>query len=139
MGADARLHPLLASFPISIADGTRPAHSPVRFAFVDEGLLTIEKFLRFISAAEPLLRAIGSFEVVYVALSAFHFISAKTAFWTRFEKAPPVSPRLFEDDVRSVAEKPRVALQPRFTTLLLGYSYPILQRSEVRGSERVRI
>jgi hypothetical protein len=138
MGDDARLHPLLASFPISTADRTRPAQSPVRSAFIDEGLLTIEKFLRFLSAAQPLLRAVGSFEVVYVSLSAFHFEAAKAAFWSRFGKASPVSPRLFEDDVRSLAAHPPVALQPRFTTLLLGYSYPILQRSEVRGSERVR-
>jgi hypothetical protein len=139
MGDEARLHPLLASFPISIADRTRPAQSPVRFAFIDEGLLTIEKFLRYLSAAEPLLRAVGSFEVVYVSLSASHFEAAKEAFWSRFRKDSPASPGLFEDDARPVAAPPRVALQPRFTTLLLRYSYPILQRSEIRGSERVRI
>jgi len=139
MGADARLHPLLASFPISIVDRNRPAQSQVRFAFIDEGLLTIEKFLRFLSVSEPLFRTLGSFEVVYVSLSAFHFEAAKAAFWTRFGKASPASPRLFEDDDRSVAAQPRIALQPRLTTLLLGYSYPILQRSESRGSERVRI
>ena len=136
---DARLHPLLESFPISLTDRSQPARSPMRFAFIEEGLLTVEKFLRFLSAADPLLRAVGSFEVVYVAVSAFHFEAAQAAFWDRFTKVSLPSPRLFDDDVRSVAAQPRVTLQPRLTTLLLGYSYPILQRSEVRGSDKVRI
>lgn len=136
---DGCLHPLLASFPISLADRTRPVQSSVRFAFIDEGLLTIEKFLRFLSATDLLLRAVGGFEVVYVSVSASHFEAAKAAFWSRFAKVSPPSPRLFDDGVRSVAEQPRVTLLPQFTTLLLGYSYPILQRSEVRGSGRVRI
>jgi hypothetical protein len=139
MDGDARLHPLLASFPISLTDRSQPIQSSVRFAFIDEGLLTVEKFLRFLSAADPLLRAVGSFEVVYVAVSGFHFEAAKAAFWNRFARVSPSSPRLFDEDVRSVATQPRVTLQPRLTTLLLAYSYPILQRSEVRGSERVRI
>jgi hypothetical protein len=137
--SDGSLHPLLASFPISLNDRTRPLQSSVRFAFIDEGLLTIEKFLRFLSIADPLLRAVGSFEVVYASVSASHFEAAKAAFWNRFSVAPPRSPRLFDDDVREVAAQPRIALQSRFTTLLLGYSYPILQRSEVRGSARVRV
>lgn len=136
--SDGGLHPLLASFPISLSDRTRPIQSSVRFAFIDEGLLTIEKFLRFLSAADLLLRAVGSFEVIYVSISATHFEAAKAAFWKRFTKASSPSPGLFEDDVRPIAAQPRVTLQPQFTTLLLGYSYPILQRSEVRGSVKVR-
>jgi hypothetical protein len=139
MDGDARLHPLLASFPISLTDRTQPARSPMRFAFIDEGLLTVEKFLRFLSAAAPLLCAVGNFEVVYVALSAFHFEAAKAAFWNRFARVSSSSPKLFDEDARSIVAQPRVTLQARFTTLLLGYSYPILRRSEVRGSERVRI
>jgi len=137
--ADSCLHPLLASFPISLSDRTRPTQSSVRFAFIDEGLLTIEKFLRFLSVADLLLRAVGSFEVVYVSVSAFHFEAAKAAFWSRFSVAPPRNQKLFDEDVRPVAVQPRVALQPRFTTLLLGYSYPVLQRSEIRGSAGVRV
>jgi len=133
------LHPLLASFPISLADRTRPAHSPVRFAFIDEGMVTVEKFLRFLSVADPLLRAVGNFETVYAAVSDSHFADAKAAFWKRFAGDSRRNPGLFDEDSRSVAVEPRVPLQPRFTTLLLSYSYPILQRSEVRGSERVRI
>ena len=137
-GDNGGLYPLLASFPISLADRTQPAQSPVRFAFIDEGLTTIEKFLRFLAVAEPLLHAVGSFEMVYAAVSDSHFGEAKAAFWKRFSGDPRRSPRLFDEDSRSVAVQPRVSLQPRFTTLLLGYSYPILQRSEVRGSARVR-
>jgi hypothetical protein len=138
-GSDGCIHPLLASFPIALSDRTRPAQSSVRFAFIDEGLLSIEKFLRFLSAADLLLRAVGSFEVVYVSVSDFHFEAAKEAFWNRFAKVSSPSPRLFDEDVRQVAAHSRVTLQPRFTTMLLGYSYPVLQRSEAKGSERVRI
>lgn len=137
--SDGRLHPLLAAFPISLTDRNRPARSPMRFAFIDEGLSTIEKFLRFLSAADLLLRVAGSFEVIYVSVSASHFEAAKAAFWSRFAKVSSPSARLFDEEVRSVAAQPRTTLQPRFTTLLLGYSYPTLRRSEVRGSERVRV
>jgi hypothetical protein len=136
---DGTLHPLLASFPISLADRTRPAHSLVRFVFIDEGLVTVEKFLRFLSVADSLLRAVGNFELVYAAVSDSHFEDAKAAFWKRFADDQRRSPRLFDEDSRPVAAQPRIPLQPRFTTLLLGYSYPVLQRSEVRGSGRVRI
>ena len=133
-GSDRKLFPLLASFPVSVADRTRPAHSLVRFAFIDEGLATTTKFLRFLAQSESLLRAVGNFELVYVSASAFHFPAAKDAFWKRFSKAAPRSPRLFDGDTRSVAAEDRTPVHPRFTTLLLGYSYPRLQRSEVRGS-----
>lgn len=135
MGTEGKLHPLLASSPISLADRTRPAQSSVRFAFIDEGHSTIEKFLRFLSVADPLLRAVGNFEVVYVSVSAFNFPAAKHAFWSRFSSASPLRPRLFDDDTRSVAPQHRVPLQARFTTLLLEYSYPKIQRNEVRGSK----
>ena len=61
------------AFPISLADRTQPARSAVRFVFIDEGLATTEKFLRFLSAADPLLRALGNFEVIYVSVSDFNF------------------------------------------------------------------
>ena len=131
---DGKLHSLLASFPVSLADRSRPEHSLVRFAFIDEGLATIEKFLRFLAVADPLLRAVGSFEMVYVSGSDFSFSVAKDAFWSRFSSASPRSPRLFDEDARSFAAQPRAQLQARFTTLLLQYSYPRIQRSEVRGS-----
>ncbi|MGA7155381.1 MAG: hypothetical protein WBY53_00960 [Acidobacteriaceae bacterium] len=131
---DGRLLPLLAASPISIADRSRPAHSPVRFAFIDEGLATVEKFLRFLAVADSLLRAVGNFEVVYIAASDFNFADARDTFWSRFSGALPRSPRLFDDDDGPIAAQPRAQLQPRFTTLLLDYSYPRIQRSEPRGS-----
>ncbi|GGA73441.1 hypothetical protein GCM10011507_26300 [Edaphobacter acidisoli] len=137
-GEDGALYPLLASFPISLTDRTRPARSPVRFAFVDEGLATVEKFLRFLSVTGPLLRSVGNFEVAYVAISGTHFEDAEATFWRKFADDPHSSPSFLDDDLRPVVMQPRVPFQPRFTTLLLGYSYPILQRSEVRGSARVR-
>ena len=133
-GDDGRLYSSLASFPISLADRTRPAQSSVRFAFIDEGLATIEKFLRFLSVADPLLRAVGNFEVVYVSGSTFNFPAAKNAFWSRFSNALPTSQRLFDEGVRSVAVQQSMTLRAQFTTLLLEYSYPKLLRSEVRGS-----
>lgn len=131
---DGHLHPLLACFPISLVDRTRPVLSSVRFAFIDEGLATTEKFLRFLSVAESLLRAVGNFELVYVSGSSFNFSAAKDIFWSRFSGASPQSPQLFADEIRPVATQSRAILQPRFTTLLLGYSYPRLQRSEAGGS-----
>ena len=136
---EERLHPLLGAFPISLTDRTRPAQSTIRFAFIDEGFSTAEKFLRFLSIAEPLLRAVGDFEVVYVASSEFNFHAAKTAFWSRFTSSSPGNLRLFDEDARSVARQRRVPLQARFTTLLFRYSYPALQRSEAKGSGTVRV
>jgi hypothetical protein len=136
---EERLHPLLAAFPISLTDRTRPAQSTIRFAFVDEGFSTTEKFLRFLSVAEPLLRAVGDFEVVYVAVSEFNFHAAKAAFWSRFTNSSPSHPRLFDENARSVPRQHRVPLRARLTTLLFRYTYPTLQRSEAKSSGRVRI
>jgi len=134
-----RLQPLLSAFPIALADRERPAQSLVRFVFIDEGLLSIGKFVRFLREAEALLRAIGNFEVIYVALSDFSFHAARVAFRSRFSHASPRSARLFEDDVRPPAIQHRVPLQAQFTTLLFHYGYPTILRSEARGSGRVRI
>ena len=136
---EEQLHPLLAAFPISLADSTRPAQSTIRFAFIDEGFSTTQKFLRFLSVAEPLLRAVRDFEVVYVAGSEFNFRAAKAEFWSRFSRSSSGHPRLFDDDAPTVARQHRVPLQAQFTTLLFRYSYPALRRSETKGSGRVRI
>ena len=136
---EEQLHPVLGAFPISVTDRTRPAQSSIRFAFIDEGFSTTEKFLRFLFVAEPLLRAVGDFEVVYVAGSEFNFHAAEAAFWNRFTSSSPGHPRLFDEDARSVARQRRVPLQAEFTTLLFRYSYPAFQRSEAKGSGRVRL
>jgi hypothetical protein len=79
--------------------------SLVRLAFIDEGLLTIEKFSRFLSATGPLLRAIGNFEVIYVAVSEVNFVGAKGAFWKRFTEVP-IKSWLFDDDDQRIRARP---------------------------------
>jgi hypothetical protein len=133
-GEDGRLYPLLAAFPLSLTDRTRPAQSLVRVAFIDEGFATIEKFLRFLSVAEPLLRALQDFELIYVGSSDFNFQAAKAEFWKWFSSSPSRSLGLFDKAVPSVTPRSAPKVRARFTTFLLGYSYPKLQRSEVRGS-----
>ena len=134
-----KLHPMLCAFPIALADRERSAHSLVRFAFIDEGLLSIGKFVRFLGETEALLRAVGNFEIVYVALSDFSFHAARAAFRDRFFRALHRSAGLFEEAVRAPAIRHRAPLQPQFTTLHLQYSYPSILRSEAKGSGRVRI
>lgn len=134
MGDNRHLLALLACFPVSLADRTRPALSTVRFTFIDEGLTTTAKFRRFLACADPLLRAVGHFELVYVSGSDFNFAAAKHAFWSCFSTPPNRSLRLFEDETRLVAPPPRVRFQSRFTTVLLEASYPRMRRSEARGS-----
>ena len=132
---NGKLHSLLTAFPISLADRSRPVQSLIRFAFIDEGLLSIGKFMRFLITAGPLLSAIGNFELVYVAVSDFNFDSAEDAFRNCFSHAVPRTQRLFGDDIRSAAlERPRL-LEAQFTTLLFHYSYPRFLSSEVRGSK----
>ena len=133
-----RLQPLLSAFPVALAERERPAQSPVRFAFIDEGLLSIGKFVRFLGEAGPLLRRIGNFDVVYVALSDFSFHAAREAFRSRFFHAPHRSVGIFEGDARAAALGHRGPLQAQFTTLLFRYSYPAILRSGAKGSDRVR-
>ena len=134
-----KLHSMLAAFPVAVADREHPSQSLVRFAFIDEGLLSIGKFVRFLSEADPLLRAVGNFEVIYVALSDFSFHAARAAFRSRFSHAPHRSAGLFESGAQTPAIRHRIPLQPQFTTLHLQYSYPSILRSEAKGSGRVRV
>ena len=136
--SNGRLRPLLSSFPIALADRKRPDQSMVRFAFVDEGLFSIGKFVRFFGEADSLLRAVGNFEMIYVALSDFNFQAARDAFRSRFFRASSRSAGLFADDLRPRPLEHRIPLQAQFTTLLFEHSYPTILRSEARGSGRVR-
>jgi hypothetical protein len=135
---EGRLHPLLTAFPISLTDRERAARCSIRFVFIDEGLSGEAKFLRYLDAAEPLLRAVGSFEVVYVANSESALLSASEAFWSRFSQTPSRSRGLFGEDVRAARAPSRSPLDPTFTTVLFRHSYPAIQRSKGHGSERVR-
>ena len=134
-----KLHSMLSALPIGLAYRERPAQSLVRFAFIDEGLLSVGKFVRFLREAEPVLRAIGNFEIIYVAQSDFSFHAARVTFRNRFLHASHRSAGLFEDSVHAPAIRHRAPLQPQFTTLLFKYSYPTILRSETKGSGRVRI
>jgi hypothetical protein len=137
--ANDRFHPLLESIPISLADRTRPAQSLVRFAFIDEGMVTIKKFLRFLSVADPLLRAVGHFEVVYVSTSTFNFSDAESAFRRRFLSAVVQRPSLFDAESRVTPALDSVLLRPEFTTLLLRTSFPKLRRNARGVLSGVRI
>jgi len=135
---DGRLHPLLTAFPISLTDRERPARCCVRFTFIDEGLSDAGKFVRFLDAAEPLLRAVGSFEVVYIANSESLFPSVKTAFWSRFSPAPSRGRGLFDEEARGSRPPSRSPRDAALTTVLFRHSYPAIQRSKGLGSETVR-
>lgn len=131
---DGRLLPSLVTFPISVTDRTQPATSQVRFVFADEALLTEEKFRRFLTTAERLLRAVGTFEVIYVSSSAYIFPLAEDQFWKRFGDVPrEVQQTLASDWMRESNAVPQrhPSLHAKFTTLLLKYSYPQLRRKEL--------
>jgi hypothetical protein len=127
--------PFLLSLPISIVDRTQPATSVVRFPFMDEALLSTRKFTRFLRELGPLMLALGSFEVIYTALSSRNFVAAEAAFRNSFAMAvnrgqpsltgfgPP-----FEPDSLCLP-----AWHARFTTLLFDFNYPHLLRCEPRG------
>ena len=89
---DGRSPPLLAAFPISLPIERGPFDSLCVSAFIDEGLLTDRKFRRFLSVADRLLRAIGSFEVIYVSISCTPFRVPRRRFWKRFTKLHPRVP-----------------------------------------------
>jgi hypothetical protein len=136
-----RLLPLLATLPISVTDRTMPATSPVRFVFADEALLTEEKLRRFLTTAESLLRAVGTFEVIYASTSAYTFPLAEDEFWKRFDDAPRQEQRMLSADWKqgpSSAVRQHPPLHAKFTTLLLKYNYPQIRRKELPSLNGVR-
>jgi hypothetical protein len=136
-----RLLPLLATLPISVTDRIMPATSPVRFVFADEALLTEEKFRRFLTAAESLLRAVGTFEVIYASNSAYTFPLAEDEFWKRFGDAPRQEQGTLSADWRqepSSVVRQHPPLHAKFTTLLLKYNYPQIRRKELPSLSGVR-
>lgn len=127
-----RMHTLLGSFPVALADSAHPSTSLVRFLFADEASLTVEKFSRYLTIAEPLLRAIGNFEVVYASNSNQSFPAAQQKFKKHF--APTATTQVLLSDTWHENHRPPVRnnppLQAKFTTLLLRFSYPKLRRNE---------
>jgi hypothetical protein len=126
-----------ATFPVSIADRMQPAISLVRFVFIDEGLLSMHKFSRFLADMAPLLHELGTFELFYVACADYNFPAAEHEFRRQFQPLVPPQQRLLRQDWRTdahmVSQQHR-ARNAQFTTLLFHYSYPPIQRNEPRGS-----
>lgn len=122
----------LTSAACSLVDRSTPSSSRVTLAFVDEGLLTLRKFDRFLDEAESLLLALRMFEIVYVSDSNRHFAGATAKFRRRFAPLVSEQQRLLRPDWRESHQQPAEIcrrIDPSFSTLLLGYSYPQLLRS----------
>jgi hypothetical protein len=137
-GRGGQLHSFLSHFPISVVDHTQPTTSVVRFAFLDEGLLSMSKFSRFLSELRPLMLAVRAFEVIYTATSSINFRAAEGIFRKTFEPSIGSRQQTFEE----IAFHPRQdwpssspLLLARFTRLLFHFSYPQLLRNEPRESE----
>ncbi|HEU5400114.1 MAG TPA: hypothetical protein VFU86_02080 [Terriglobales bacterium] len=122
------------NFPISIADRNHPETSLVRFTFIDEGLLSTRRFSRFLTSLSPLLRELGTFELVYVACSTYNFPSATHEFKRRFQTLVSSQQRALLPGLERPSEHPRAVRNAQFITVLFHYSYPPIQRSEPRGS-----
>lgn len=129
-----QLLPGLSAFPISVVDPTQPTTSLVRLLFADEALLSISKFSRFLAVLESLLRALGTFEIIYASNSAHNFEDAESEFSARFAAAAAVKQRTLGADWRndSLARDARESapVHAQFTTLLLHFSYPQIRRNE---------
>ena len=122
---------------ISIADRTRPATALVRFVFIDEGMLTVAKFDRFLESLAPLLRAVAYFELVYVATSDHNFRTSAALFRNQFAGDTGRQQELLNPEWQRSTPRngpSSLPLRAQFTTMLLRFSYPSLQRNELRCS-----
>ncbi len=126
--------PFACTFPVGIADRTQPATSLVRFAFVDEGLLSARRFHRFLTDMAPLLHELGTFELVYVACSNYNFPAAEHQFGRQFQPLVAPSQRALLPELERTSQRRRPLRNAQFATLLFHYSYPPIQRNEPRGS-----
>jgi hypothetical protein len=127
----------LDAFPISLADRAAPLNTRVRFLFVDEGLFTTTRFVRFLTLLEPLLRMIGNFELVYAANCRHNFDAARDAFERRFAESSSAQPALSSEWLRPAARDRTHKFPPlkaQFTTVLFSHHYPMIWRHERLGS-----
>lgn len=131
-----QLRPFISNFPISVGDYRNPSTSIVRFAFIDEGLLSMSKFKRFVHDLGPLMLAVQNFEVIYTTVSTINLPSAEHIFRQTFEAALRRQHEMFDRFTAPVAPQTSTphSLRARFTRLLFHFSYPQLLRSEPRGS-----
>jgi len=128
-----RMHPLLGSFPIALATPANPSGSLVRFLFADEGLLTVEKFRRYLSVLAPLMRAIRNFEVIYASNSNQNFAAAREEFARQFAPTRAVAQAILGRNWREPSPgstKNNSGLHAKFTPILFRVSYPQLRHSE---------
>lgn len=128
--------PFFGAFPISVEDRMHPATSLVRFAFMDEGMLSTRRFSRFLTDMVPVLDALGTFELIYTACSTYNFAAAEREFRHRFQSPVASQQRLLLPEPESRPESRRFPSGAQFTTLLFHHSYPAIQRNEPRGSVR---
>ena len=131
--SNAALYQELQSMPVSLVDRLSPSSTLVRLAFIDEALLTTAKFSRVLSALAPLLARLGHFELVYVATSEHNFEEAATIFWRQFPRTTRLAQLPLVGDWKRVLHDPAPlpsSVSPQFTTLLLQFHYPSLQRHE---------
>jgi hypothetical protein len=132
-----RLHPFLGTLPISVMELSHAATSVVRFPFMDEGLISIRKFARFLTELVPLFSALGAFEVVYAATSDCNFAAAEAMFRRVFSVHLAGRQQIlgdFRPQSQVAHSTSRLSLHGKFTRLLLQNSYPNLLRNEPRGS-----
>ena len=62
------------------------------FTYIDYGALSVKRFARFLETYKPLLRALGSFGIVYVADSPRNLPAARVAFDRAFPKTSRLLP-----------------------------------------------
>ena len=138
-GVSGHLSEFIETFPVALEDREHPSSSLLRFAFLDEGLLSTAKFVRYLDELTPLLRAVRAFEVVYVATAEHNFCEADAIFQRRFARPQQQRQQAF-DGFRTGPSTQRVGaptgIQPSFVTLLFHYTYPKLLRNEALGSAR---
>lgn len=137
IASHGQIHPFLPNFPISVVDYTQPATSAVRFAFLDEGLLSMSKFSRFLNDLGPLMLRVSTFEVIYTATSSLNFRAAEQVFRKAFEPSAEYRQQTLDGFAsQSRRGSPSISrpLRAGFTRLLFHLSYPQLLRNEPRGS-----
>lgn len=131
--ATGRMYPLLASFPIALGAPANAPGSLVRFLFADEGLLTVEKFRRYLSVLAPLMRAVRSFEVLYASNSNQNFLAASQEFARHFAPTRAAAQAILGRNWREPSPgsgRNNSGLHAKFTPMLFRVSYPQLRHSE---------
>lgn len=128
-----RLLPFLAAFPIALTDQEHPLTAMVRFVFIDEGLLSLRKFRRFLVAVSPLMYELHAFELIYVACSEHNFGPAGELFMNEFRPQSGQQQRFFDESQAETGRRAR-KIGAQMTTILFNHSYPKMMRSEGRQS-----